>query len=198
MAGGAAGEGTSGGRPWRLLGWCAAGCLLLVPLAAMQFTSEVRWDVADFAFAAVLIGGAGLGVELVFRRSAGLAYRAAGGIALATALLLVWINAAVGLVGDEGDPANRPFAAVLAVALAGAALARLRPAGMSRAMGAAAVAQVLAPAAAWAFWPASRAAVLAPTTAGLTVAFVGAWTVSAWLFARAAARAPCEAEAFRA
>ena len=41
--------------------------LLLLPAIALLFTDEVQWTAGDFLFAAVLLGGTGLLVELVVR-----------------------------------------------------------------------------------------------------------------------------------
>lgn len=84
----------------------ATGLVLLLPLLAMQFTDEVAWGPADFAAAGVLLGGTGLTGMLVVSRARDLVYRAAVAVALAAALLLVWTNLAVGIVGEPGEPAS--------------------------------------------------------------------------------------------
>lgn len=48
------------------------------------------------------------------------------------AFLLVWVNLAVGMIGDDGDPANLLFGGVLVVGIAEAAIGRFRHAGMMR------------------------------------------------------------------
>jgi hypothetical protein len=121
----------------------ATAVLLLLPFLAMQFTHEVTWTPADFAVAGALLFGAGLTYELLARRGATTAYRAAVGLAVVTGLVLVWMNLAVGLIGDEDNPANLMYAGVLAVGLAGALIARLRPRGMAYALYATAAAQML-------------------------------------------------------
>lgn len=132
------------GRGWRILVWGLAAALLATPLVAMQFTPKVRWTPLDFAVAAVLlIAVLGLPIEFAVRRSASTAYRLGAACAAVAAFLLVWINLAVGFIGDETNPANLMFAGVLAVALVGAILARFRAPGMALAMGATAVAQLL-------------------------------------------------------
>ncbi len=73
----------------------AAAFILLLPLLVMQITDEVVWDLADFAVAWTLLVGAGLTYKLVARKMGNIAYRAAVGVAVATALLLVWMNLAV-------------------------------------------------------------------------------------------------------
>ena len=121
-------------------------CILLLPLVAMQFTDEVVWDLADFVVAGVLLFGAGLTYELVARRArkaGNTAYRAAVGVAVATALILVWMNLAVGIIGNEENPANLMYGGVLAVGIIGALIARFQPQGMARALFATALAQML-------------------------------------------------------
>ena len=121
----------------------ATAFVLLLPLLAMQFTDEVVWDLADFAFAGVLLFGAGLTYELVAKKAGNIAYRAAVGVAVAAALILVWVNLAVGLIGSEDELANLMYIGVLAVGIIGAIIARFRPHGMARALFATALAQVL-------------------------------------------------------
>jgi hypothetical protein len=71
------------------------------------------------------------------------AYRAAVGVALAAAFILVWLNLAVGVIGTEDDLANLMYVGVLAVGIIGAIVARFRPHGMVRALFATALAQAL-------------------------------------------------------
>jgi len=115
--------------------------ILLLPLLAMQFTDEVVWNLTDFVVAGALLVGTGFMYELVARKGRNIAYRAAVGIALAAALLLVWMNLAVGIIGNEDNPANLMYIGVLAVGLIGAVIARLGPRGMARALFATALAQ---------------------------------------------------------
>lgn len=179
---------------FRIAAWGIGALLLLIPLVAMRFTEEVNWTASDFAFAGVLIGGVGLAYELAARSTGSLAGRAGWAVALGAAFLLVWVNAAVGIIGSEGNPANLMFAVVLAVGLGGALVARGRPEGMARAMAATAAAQALAGvvalAAGWGYdEPAASPAVVAPAATAL---FTGLWLLSAWLF-RTGARARAQA-----
>jgi hypothetical protein len=118
--------------------------LLMIPLVAMQFTDQVVWTLADFVVAGTLLGGTGLLYELAARKaSSNTAYRAAAAVALGTALFLVWSNLAVGIIGDEGNPANGMYLGVLAVGVTGAILAHFRPRGLARALFATALAQAV-------------------------------------------------------
>jgi hypothetical protein len=170
---------------WRIAAWSAAALILLLPAAAMQFTDEVNWDAADFAFAAVLIAGTGIAFELAAKRSSSTTYRVAVGLALGAAVLLIWVNAAVGVIGSEDNPANLMYGVVLAVGIMGAAIARLRPHGMALALLATAFAQAVIGAVALIFGlglPHSGPAEIL----GLSGLFVGLWLMSAWLFRKAA------------
>lgn len=121
----------------------ATAFILLLPLLAMQFTDEVAWDLEDFAVAGTLLVGTGLMYELVTRKAGNITYRFAVGLALAAAVILVWVNLAVGLIGSEDEPANLMYIGVLAVGIIGALIARLQPRGMARALFSTALAQTL-------------------------------------------------------
>ena len=166
--------------------------LLLLPLLAMQFTDEVVWDPADFVVAGALLAGTGFVYELVASRGGNIAYRAAVGIALAAALLLVWVNLAVGIIGSEDNPANLMYIGVLAVGLMGAVIARLEQRGMARALFATALAQALVPVIALIIWKPSVASDASGWGSagvlgvfGLNAFFVMLFVGSALLFRRA-------------
>jgi hypothetical protein len=173
------GEGGTGWRRrWRLAAWSVAALLLLLPLVAMQFTDEVNWSLADFVVFGALLAGVGGAFELAVRTTRNAAYRAAVGVALAAAFLLVWANGAVGIIGSEDNPANAMFGGVLVVGIVGAAFARFRPRGMARALVATALAQVTV---------AVIAAVAGLGHIFVATGFFGAlWLASSWLFRRAA------------
>ncbi|HEV7694169.1 MAG TPA: hypothetical protein VGO52_25265 [Hyphomonadaceae bacterium] len=61
-------------------------------------------------------------------------YVLAIGVALGAALMIVWLMGAVGILGIEGDPADRMYFGVLAVGVVGALVARFRPTEMAYAM----------------------------------------------------------------
>jgi hypothetical protein len=79
----------------------ATGLILLVPLLAMQFTDEVAWTLSDFVIAGVLLFGTGLMFVLAARKMR--KYRAVIGIALAAALIYVWLELAVGIFTTWGS-----------------------------------------------------------------------------------------------
>ena len=82
---------------WRIGGWSLAAALLVAPLLAMQVSSEVRWDGADFALLALVLAAAGTGFELLFRVAQGRLVQAIAGCAILAAFLTVFADAAVGV-----------------------------------------------------------------------------------------------------
>ena len=167
----------------------ATGLILLVPLLAMQFNSEVNWTLLDFATAGALLFGTGLLFVLVARRASNSAYRAAVGVGAAAALLLVWVNLAVGIIGDEDNPANWMYSGVLAIGLIGALIARLQPRGMARALFVMALAQAFVPVIALIIGKlpvtSGEASWEVVVAFGANTLFVALWIGSALLFRRA-------------
>lgn len=147
------------------------------------------WSLADLVVFAGMLGAITGALALAFRRAPNRRYRAAAAVALLAAFLLCWANGAVGIIGSENNDANLMFAAVLALAVIGAAVARFKPRGMMRAMVATAAAQVLV----------GVIALLASAgTEGnrwpwdvivATAFFAALWLTAGWLFRRAAAGA---------
>lgn len=84
-------------NPVRTVGWSAVGLILLTPLAAMRFTSEVAWGPEDFLFAAVLLIGAGLLLELILWKTRTPLTRLALSATAVLAVLTIWAEAAVGI-----------------------------------------------------------------------------------------------------
>ena len=73
--------------------------LLLIPLIAMQFTNEVNWTLFDFVVAGVLLLGTGFICELVIRKVKKTNHRILLCGVILAALLLIWIELAVGIFG---------------------------------------------------------------------------------------------------
>jgi hypothetical protein len=188
MASNANDAGGRAGIPWRLVGWGIAGAILLLPLVAMQFTNEVDWTTSDFIFAAAVFAIVGGTFELAVRRSGNGWYRGGVAVALATAFLLVWINGAVGIIGSERNPANLMFLAVIAIALAGAIVARFEAGAMARAMTVAAAAEALV----GVIVLVGRLGAAEPPGLAGVLALIGffalTWLLSAWLFHKARAQ----------
>jgi len=118
------------------------------------------------------------------------AYRSAVGVALGTALFLLWLMGAVGVIGVEGDRADLMFFGVLAVGIIGAIFARFQPHGMARAMFATALAQALVAVIALIAGKHQSPISSVAEIVGLNGIFVALFIGSAWLFRRAAREQP--------
>jgi hypothetical protein len=125
-----------------------------------------------------------------------MAYRIAIGVACVTGFVLLWINAAAGIIGD--GPVNLMYLGVLAVGSIGAFIARFQPRGMALALFATAVAQMLVPVIALVIWKAGWESLLVDPRSpnppfdpgivpvfGLNAVFVLLFAGSALLFRRA-------------
>lgn len=121
----------------------ATAVLLLMPLLAMHFTEEVVWTLSDFIVAGVLLFGTGFTYKMVTRKAGDIAYRVAVGCSLATGLVLIWVNLAVGIAGAEDNPANLMYFGVPVVGIIGAIVSRVHPKGMALTLVATAFAQAL-------------------------------------------------------
>jgi len=167
------------GKRGSLLLWVGASLLLLLPLLAMQFSAEMRWDVGDFLLFGAMLAIACGSLQLALRKSRNLVYLTASGVAVATAFALVWVNLAVGIIGDESNRANLLFGGVLVVGVSAAMVAGFQPQRMARALLATALAQavvvVIVLSLGWSY----RSAIVA-------ACFVLPWLVSAFLFRQAA------------
>lgn len=160
----------------RLAVWGGLGALMLLPPLAIELVDEAAGDPGDFIFGAVLLAAMGLAFEVAARMPDRRAYVAGLVLAVLTAGAQAWINLAVGVIGNEEDPANLMYFAVVGVAAGGALVARLRPLGLAYAMVAAAAAQIVTFVA---------ALVLGLGFTGpITVFFTALWLISAWLFRR--------------
>ena len=177
----------------RLIVWAiVVALILLIPLVLTLLGSGVdregwHWPFFVFVFMGPLLYGSALTYELVARKMSNGAYRAAVGVAVVTVVLLVWINGAVGIVGD--GPVNLMYFGVLAIGLVSAFIARFKPHGMARALFAMALAQFLVPVIALIFWPPPVIS-WAPGVVqvfGLNAIFAMLWIGSALLFRRASA-----------
>ena len=172
--------------PWRIFGWGSAIGLILLPLIAMQFTTEANWTMSDFIAAGLMIGLTGAALELAVRASPNPWGRAGAAVMIFTSLLLVWVNLAVGFLGSEGNPANIMFLLVLGIAIGGSIATRLRSHAMVRTMLATAIVQLLvATTALAAGWASPGPEGIYEVVMGSTL-FGGLWLISAALFRNAA------------
>lgn len=77
------------------------GMLLLIPFVAMQLGVDgMKWTFIDFAAAAIMLLGAGIGIEIALRVIGKFKHRVAACFAILAILALVWVEIAVGLFGS--------------------------------------------------------------------------------------------------
>ena len=168
----------------------AVGFILSLPLLAMLITDSVAWGPVDFALAGALLVGIGLAYQVAARNAGNAAYRVAVAVALAAALLLVWANLSLGIVGETGDPADLMYGGVLVIGIIGAVIARFQPQGMARALLATALATAVV--AVIALIAGKHEAPISSVweLLGLNGMFVALFIASALLFRRAALKHP--------
>ncbi len=144
------------------------------------------WDAIDFAVFGVLLLSVGVIYTLAARKTENIAYRTAVGIAIGTAFVLVWVNGAVGIIGNESNDANMMYFGVLGVGIIGALIARFKPLGMARVLYATALAQVLVAVIALIAGFGSTGPIWPRDILVLTGFFATLWLISGWLFRKAA------------
>lgn len=119
------------------------------------------------------------------KKTADTYYRLAIGVALATVLFLIFGIGALGIIGAGGRP-DRMYLGVLGVLTIGTVIARLRPRGMALALAATALAQVLVAVIALIAGLQHTEGASVIEILGLTGMYAALFTLSAWLFRRAA------------
>lgn len=117
--------------------------LLMVPLIASRVVEGWNWPPGAFVFTYVLFFGTGMAYALIARTCSAWTYKVAVGIALVSGFVLGWSTMVH--TSETENPVNLVYFGVLAVGAVGAALARLQPGGMARAL----FAMVAALAVAW-------------------------------------------------
>jgi hypothetical protein len=112
--------------------------LLIIPALGNRFVEGWNWSPFDFVWAGTLIFVTGLAYQLIARKADSLArnasvYRVATGISLATAFALVWVNAAVGIIGEDNG-SNLMYFAALLIGFVMAVVGRLEPRAIAHAL----------------------------------------------------------------
>lgn len=118
--------------------------ILTAAILAIPLVANWPWTKGDFVFATVLIFGTGLLFEIARMKAANNnAYKYAAGLALLATFLLIWVNGAVGIIGDSD--VNIFYAGVVLTLFLGTIISRLKPKGMAYTLFMAAAIQFLIP-----------------------------------------------------
>jgi hypothetical protein len=174
--------------PWRLLLWAIPTALLILPAVAMQFTAEVQWTAFDFVAAFVMLFGTTGLIDLAIRKGGSAPYKLGAGLAVLISFLLVWINGAVGFIGNEDNPVNLVYIGEILIAAVGATMARFEARGMACAMFITAAVQALVTVTALAVGLGAGDPPGAVGLAMLNGVFLALWLICAGLFRMAAHR----------
>ncbi len=160
--------------------------ILIIAILLVPWIWQWPWTASDFIIAGVLLFGTAFLYELAVRKGGSRAYRAAVCSGVIAGLMLIWVNLAVGIIGNENNPANLMYFGVIAVGLVGAFIARLKPRAMVWTMLAMAIAQGLVPLIAIIIWrPEITSGVI--QVIGINAFFIILFVLSASLFHRASA-----------
>lgn len=167
---------------WRVARWSGAAVLLCLPAIAMRFTGEVAWTPSDFVVTGTLLTTILGAYELLASRAQNVTARAASILTVLGLFLLIWINLAVGIIGQEGNAANLMFVAVIAILTGGACIARFKPKGVGRTLFTAAGAQLAIGVIALAGGLGTGGPGWPRDVIALTIFFTGLWAVAGTLF----------------
>ena len=146
----------------------------------------MNWDLLDFVVFATMVIVVAVIMILAWRRARTGTYRFTAAVAALGAFFLVWINGAVGIIGNEDNEANLLFFGVLGVAAIGSVIARFRANGMANALYATAAAQVLLGAFAFATRLGATGPIWPRDILMMTAFFSAFWLISGMLFSKAA------------
>jgi hypothetical protein len=78
----------------------AATAILTIPLIAMQFTSEVDWNLFDFLIMGILLYGTVFAIEFIFRFIKTKTERIVFSAIVLILFILIWMELAVGIFGS--------------------------------------------------------------------------------------------------
>ncbi|MEY3961263.1 MAG: hypothetical protein RIR14_1917 [Pseudomonadota bacterium] len=170
--------------------WAGAALLCLAPLVAQQAVAGFNWSGGDFVLFAALVLGMSFTMDRLAASAVPRPYKA-GVLAMAAASGgTILVSGAVGLVGGEGEDANRVFALFPVVALLMAFLGRGRARWMARLCRGIAMAHIGWSVAIPAFGLVPDAGRYWPDAMLCASLFGGLWLAPARLFRKAAAVTP--------
>lgn len=159
------------------------GGVLLVPLWGTFYVDGWNWGWQAFARISAFVFAAALAYQSSVKGMSNKAYRFAMGLAVATAVVLTWMNF---VLATSGSLANFTYFGVVLVGMVGAVIVRLRAREMALVLAGTAIAQLLVPFIAPVFWKVTVAPGEAVPVIGVNGIFIVLFAISALLFRRAA------------
>ena len=164
------------------------GVILMLPLMGNMFVEGFDWSPFDFVICGGVLFAAGATFDVVSRQRRSHSYKTAVGIACLAGFLSLWINGAVGVIGDD-ETANLMLVVVpFCLGLVGAAMSQLQPRGMSRTMFAMAAAQAVIPVIALAWVPVAEYSPGVAPVMLLNLFWVASWLAAGMLFRQSGSR----------
>lgn len=164
--------------PWFVL------LVMMMALGGLNLTGQLNWGAGDFIFVAVIFFGGLSAYRFVAGQGHGRVFHLAVALSLITALSMIWITLAVGIIGSEDNQANIMYVVVLGIGLLGSIIARFRAPGMKWTMVWVTIAQFAVTILAYTIWkPETEEHVF--STAILNLFYVMLFLSSAVLFHRA-------------
>lgn len=80
--------------------YSAAAILLIAPLIAMKFTTEVNWTLSDFVIGGVLLFATAFAVDFVLKKVKTFKSKLILVFGILALLILIWAEMAVGIFGS--------------------------------------------------------------------------------------------------
>jgi hypothetical protein len=156
---------------------------MLIPLCGALYIDDWHWGWRGFVVVGAFVFSFALAYELAVKGMSNKSYRFAMGLAMATALVLSWMNFVLAVDVRLG---NFMYLGVVVVGLVGAAIARLTARGMALALAGMTIAQILVPVIGLVVWKTGVAPAAAVPVIRLNAVFIVLFAISALLFRRAA------------
>lgn len=124
--------------------------LLIIPLVLTIRDGNVEgvgwnWSPFDFVFAFIVLFGSGAAYEYISRKFKNTTYKSAVALGVLSTLMLIWMNGAVGIIGDEDEWPNMLYLGVFLCGFFGTIISRFKPRGMARTLFTMATVQMLIP-----------------------------------------------------
>jgi hypothetical protein len=127
-----------------IIGSALLGLIVLtIPFTTMRFTHEVNWEPLDFGVAWFLIFGTGISFHFICRTYRNSMYKIASALAVCAGFAIIWVNGAVGIIGNEENPINLLFGIVLLIMILGSHFVKRSPRNMAWVMLVTATSQIV-------------------------------------------------------